>query len=163
MSGYWISDDWSVQVKTLESYLRDAMAKGATDHLIRASEEYGTMRFYIHPANQDGETIDYKVDDNQVYPADPRFERPDDMIVVFMRLKRGDSRLVKADCLGGYINGLERLRRAVEQKDDAEIERCLFELREADEELDRRGGLGLEWHAMIREALEKIGGEKDAD
>jgi hypothetical protein len=63
--------------KTLEKYLKDALARGVIDHTLRAGiDERGRVSFYIHPANTDGETRDYEVRNNLLRP-DPRVTRQD--------------------------------------------------------------------------------------
>lgn len=55
---------------TLEQYLKTNCERQVTDHSIRA--EIGTdgnPRFYIHPANVSGETLDFVVTKNQLHPA----------------------------------------------------------------------------------------------
>lgn len=60
---------------TLETYLRDSVARGMIDHHIRAHvTEDGTVGFYLHPIGFDGRTLDYEVFQDQlapkVFPAD---------------------------------------------------------------------------------------------
>jgi hypothetical protein len=48
--------------KTFEQYLRDAHDKGVLDHALRARvEANGVVKFYVHPAGQDGDTLDFAV------------------------------------------------------------------------------------------------------
>jgi hypothetical protein len=56
--------------QTLEQYLRDELANsGAIDFRIRASVTDNGVAFYIHPADRDGTTADFKVDGNTLRPA----------------------------------------------------------------------------------------------
>lgn len=51
--------------QTLEKYLVDAAASGAIDHTLRAHVfPNGTVKFYIHPAGRDGQTLDFVVGGN---------------------------------------------------------------------------------------------------
>jgi uncharacterized membrane protein YcaP (DUF421 family) len=46
----------------LETYLRNNCGRNVIDHALRATiEADGTMSFYLHPANTDGDTLDFKV------------------------------------------------------------------------------------------------------
>lgn len=54
----------------LEEYLKVNCAAGVIDHSIRAAiGNGGNPRFYIHPANVSGETLDFVVTKNQLHPA----------------------------------------------------------------------------------------------
>jgi hypothetical protein len=56
-------------MKTLEQYLRDAHADGAIDHALRCEvRENGDLKFYIHPVGKDGDTCDYLVEENHLWP-----------------------------------------------------------------------------------------------
>ena len=51
----------------LEEYLIDNYNKGFIDHSIRADvQTYGTVLFYIHPTNADGQTLDFQVVENRL-------------------------------------------------------------------------------------------------
>lgn len=141
MADYWISDDWKVKVKTLESYLSDALKGGIYDHLIRASEgESGTVQFTIHPANVNGETIDYKVLDNRMYPADPAFGPPyREALICFMRTKDG-FRLAEMSTFTARVNMLDELYLAVRREDQDGIRQAMLELQEQDRELGEEEG-----------------------
>ncbi len=55
---------------TLEEYLKSNCDRQIIDHLIRAEiGNDGKPRFYIHPANASGETLDFVVTKNQLHPA----------------------------------------------------------------------------------------------
>ena len=49
---------------TLEEYLRADLARGVIDHAIRAEVNGGEVKFYIHPANESGDTLDFAVAGN---------------------------------------------------------------------------------------------------
>lgn len=49
--------------RSLEGYLHVTFDQGIIDHHLRASiDSEGTVRFYIHPQNASGETLDFEVD-----------------------------------------------------------------------------------------------------
>ena len=50
--------------KSLAQYLTENAANGVIDHTVRCQMEGGVVTFYIHPQNVDGETLDFKVLDN---------------------------------------------------------------------------------------------------
>lgn len=53
--------------KNLEQYLKDNIKRNIIDHSIRAStDQFGTISFYIHPANTDGDTLDFVVRQNNL-------------------------------------------------------------------------------------------------
>lgn len=55
---------------TLEQYLKTNCSAGVIDHSIRAEiAKDGNPRFYIHPANVSGETLDFVVTKNQLHPV----------------------------------------------------------------------------------------------
>lgn len=57
-------------MKILEQYLRENHEKGVIDHVIRAQvNNDGWVSFYIHPHGIDGETLDFDVNDNQLFGA----------------------------------------------------------------------------------------------
>lgn len=62
-------------MKTIEEYLRDNYAKGVTDHVIRAQVSDRWVSFYIHPQGVNGDTLDFDVNENQLFPA--QVEQPD--------------------------------------------------------------------------------------
>ena len=136
MSSYWISEDWKVKVETLESYLRNGTKNGAYDYAIRATEdESGNVQFYIHPQNADGDTIDYKVTGNSLYPADPAFHKPElGRFFAFMRMG-DDYKIANLEGFTAHINALERLYTAMKRDDQEAIQAALAELKEQDEEL----------------------------
>jgi len=54
-------------MKTLEQYMKENLDDEIIDHAVRASrDEYGTVRFYIHPDGHDGDTLDFRVRDGNV-------------------------------------------------------------------------------------------------
>lgn len=56
-------------MKTLEEYLRENIEAGNIDHAIRAQiEADGVVTFYIHPAGEDGDTLDYEVRGDGLWP-----------------------------------------------------------------------------------------------
>ena len=53
----------------LEQYLRGAHARQVIDHAVRLHTcDDGTVHIYIHPANTDGDTLDFFVDANRLIP-----------------------------------------------------------------------------------------------
>lgn len=53
----------------LEQYLIENIEKGVIDFSIRASlKEDGRVVFYIHPSDQDGETLDFELQGNNLQP-----------------------------------------------------------------------------------------------
>ena len=62
-------------MKTLEQYLRENSNKGVIDHAIRAQiNDNGWVSFYIHPHGVDGDTLDFGVNENQLFAA--QIEQP---------------------------------------------------------------------------------------
>ena len=128
MSQFWISEDMSIQVETLESALDNALKRKAAHlgvHIKRC--ENGGVGFKACG-------IEYKVTGNQVYPADPAFPYPDEPFVVLDRSGK-DAHIFKLAEFSDYINLLEKLRRAVEAKNANEQEQLLAALHEVDMEL----------------------------
>lgn len=63
-------------MKTLEQYLRENSNKGVIDHIIRAQvNDNGWVSFYIRPHGADGDTLDFDVNENQLFAA--QIEQPD--------------------------------------------------------------------------------------
>lgn len=60
---------------TLEEYLRTEYADGKIDHALRVEVSDAGVRFYIHPANRSGNTVDFEVHGN-VLVGDPRVLHP---------------------------------------------------------------------------------------
>jgi len=57
-------------MKTLETYLVDAEHKGVIDHRLRIQRgRVGEVRFYIHPDGVDGDTLDFEVQGNGLFPV----------------------------------------------------------------------------------------------
>lgn len=55
---------------TLEQYLKSNCERQVIDHAIRAEiGKDGNPRFYIHPANVSGDTLDFVVTKNQLHPV----------------------------------------------------------------------------------------------
>lgn len=53
----------------LETYLKESYDNVTIDHIIRASvNDAGEVFFYVHPFGRDGETLDFKVEGNQLIP-----------------------------------------------------------------------------------------------
>lgn len=53
----------------LETYLRENCRRNAIDHSIRAMcDDAGNVSFYIHPANVNGDTLDFAVNGNELLP-----------------------------------------------------------------------------------------------
>lgn len=53
----------------LEAYLRAAADSGAIDHSIRVTVEAdNSVHFYVHPVGRDGETLDFTVHGNTLFP-----------------------------------------------------------------------------------------------
>ncbi|EIJ79144.1 hypothetical protein PB1_16344 [Bacillus methanolicus PB1] len=53
--------------KNLEQYLKENLEKGVIDHAIRVTKDsLGTVTFYIHPVNADGDTLDFIVQGNKL-------------------------------------------------------------------------------------------------
>lgn len=56
-------------MKTLEQYLRDDIGRQVIDHALRARvTETGECVFYIHPAREGGDTLDFGVIGNDLFP-----------------------------------------------------------------------------------------------
>lgn len=53
-----------------EDYLRQNALEGKRDFLIRAEIREDRTTFYIHPANEDGDTIDLEVISDKVFLRD---------------------------------------------------------------------------------------------
>ncbi len=55
-------------MKNLEQYFRDALKNPlGIDHNVRARlDEKGAVIIYIHPANVSGDTLDFKVEGNEL-------------------------------------------------------------------------------------------------
>lgn len=54
-------------MKTLETYLTDAERAGVIDHRLRVQRgPNGEVRFYIHPSDVDGKTLDFEVRGNSL-------------------------------------------------------------------------------------------------
>ena len=133
MKSYWASEDMSVQVETLESFLQSSIELGDCQHtLFVETDEAGNVEAHIR-RKASGERIDYKVTDNTVYPAHPAFRaRNASPIIAFTRAHTG--RLFTLDTFSGYLTLLEELRTAVESHDDSELTKILQGLREWDDE-----------------------------
>ncbi len=58
---------------TLEEYFKKQFERGIIDHAIRCHVHEGHVSFYIHPARESGDTVDFMVNGNQL---DPRFQLP---------------------------------------------------------------------------------------
>jgi hypothetical protein len=54
---------------TLGQYLYEHHKRQAIDFRLRVSEQDGVMRFYIHPHDRSGETVDFYVVGNLLIPA----------------------------------------------------------------------------------------------
>lgn len=55
--------------KPLDQYLQENMDKGIIDFSLRISRDSeGAIHFYMHPSYVSGDTVDYKVKDNEVIP-----------------------------------------------------------------------------------------------
>lgn len=57
------------RTQTLEQYLRDAAQNGAIDHTLRViavGNVVSAVKFYIHPAGRDGQTVEFVVGANQL-------------------------------------------------------------------------------------------------
>ena len=68
-------------MKTLEQYLRENSNKCVIDHIIRAQvNDNGWVSFYIHPHGVDGETLDFDVNENQLFAA--QIQQPDGTYVI---------------------------------------------------------------------------------
>ncbi len=133
MSSYWISEDWKVKVETLESYLRSVIERGIRDFIVIATEDDSpNVQFAIHPLNAVGETIDYKVTGNSLYPADPAFEKPQHPIIQYSHT--GNARVHQMSSFTEYLSLLERLRQSAEKKDQGGMESILATMREWDKE-----------------------------
>ncbi len=54
-------------MRTIEQYLRDCLKQNIIYFSIRATEDdTGMIRFYIHPAGKDGDTLDFSVVGNEL-------------------------------------------------------------------------------------------------
>ncbi len=68
-------------MKTLDQYLYENSKKGIVDHIIRAHvDDNGWASFYIHPFGADGDTLDFDVDENQLFAA--QIQQPDGTYVI---------------------------------------------------------------------------------
>jgi hypothetical protein len=57
------------KLKNLEEYLKESIENNNIDHAIRTQiDSDGKVSFYIHPYGADGDTLDFKVEDNQLIP-----------------------------------------------------------------------------------------------
>lgn len=57
--------------KTIEEYLASFLQEGVIDHHLRVSRDInGGLRFYIHPLEAGGETLDFYVIENSVIQDD---------------------------------------------------------------------------------------------
>ncbi len=144
MSSYWVSEDWKVKVETLESYLRRNIKEGVINHAIRVtSGESDDVTLYIHPQDADGDTLDYKVIENLIYPDDPAFSKPElGCFFAFMRMETGfgtDYKIVNMEGFTAHINALERLYTAMKRDDQEAVQAALAELKEQDEEFGEDG------------------------
>jgi len=55
-------------MKTLDKYIKENHERGIIDHALRANvDENGRITFYIHPANAEGDTLDYELNDEMLY------------------------------------------------------------------------------------------------
>ena len=54
--------------QTLEEYFKENHKKNIIDYSLRVNMDSGVVAFYIHPCSCDGETLDFTVDDNDLYP-----------------------------------------------------------------------------------------------
>lgn len=58
-------------MKTFEQFLTENIEKGVIDFSVRATrEDKYTVRFYIHAADHDSDTIDFMVDENVLIPIE---------------------------------------------------------------------------------------------
>ncbi|MEP3114912.1 hypothetical protein [Nisaea sp.] len=90
-------------MKTLETYLTDAERAGVIDHRLRMQRgPDGKIRFYIHPVDVDGETLDFEVQGNSLHEV---FELAAGEVVEF------DGLATKADidALSDKVDGLMAL------------------------------------------------------
>jgi|GEM_PF-4232771 len=56
-------------MKTLDQYLRENFTLGNIDHVLRCNVEAdGRLTFYIRPQDANGDTLDFEVTDNALYP-----------------------------------------------------------------------------------------------
>ena len=53
---------------TLETYLRRMFSGNAIDHAMRAHVGSAGVRFYVHPQNTSGPTLDFEVRGNTLVP-----------------------------------------------------------------------------------------------
>ena len=54
-------------MRTLQQYFEENCARQVIDHALRADiAPDGTVSFYIHPQNVDGDTLNFVVDGNQL-------------------------------------------------------------------------------------------------
>lgn len=53
-------------MRTLEQYLRDSIAQGASDFAIRARNYSGHTSFFIYPLGRDGDTVNFLVSGNDL-------------------------------------------------------------------------------------------------
>ncbi len=55
-------------MKNLEQYFRECDKNRAIDHALRATVSKDRVKFYIHPINANGDTLDYEVKGDALIP-----------------------------------------------------------------------------------------------
>jgi len=59
-----------ILMKNLEQYMKENFEKGAIDHALRAHvNAAGDVTFYIHAAGHNSDTLDFKVEENNLIPC----------------------------------------------------------------------------------------------
>ena len=134
MSSYWISGDGTAQAETLESFLyRHAKQMQVTNHQLTVLlDESGDMQLVIQLNADSTDRLEFKVDDNQLYPADPAFAQESGKTLLFM--VSGDGRVFKLESTGWYLNMLERLYKAVKEKNEASMQELVKAIENWEEE-----------------------------
>lgn len=133
MSSYWISEDGKAKAETLESYLyRHAKQMEISNHRLKVSfDENGEMQLAIRPNDNSTEQLEFKVDDNQLYPADPAFVQESGKTLLFM--VSSDGRVFNPESTGWYLKMLERLYASVKEKNEASMQELVKAIEEWEE------------------------------
>lgn len=134
MSVYWVSEDGKKEFETFESFLRRCVTEKQVTHhqLIVSLVEGGDTQFMIKPRTGSKETLEFKVTNNNLYPADPAFENDESGSLLF--LVHHDRKVFKADATSRYLNLLETLHKAVKDNDESAIKEGIKALEEWEEE-----------------------------
>ena len=133
MTSYWVSEDGAAQAETLESFLyRHAKQSQVTNHQLTVSiDESGDIQLVIQPNADSTDRLEFKIDDNQLYPADPAFTHETGKTLLFMVI--GDGKVIKPESTGWYLKMLERLYVAAKEKNEASMQELVKAIEEWEE------------------------------